>query len=261
MNQRLFLLKTITFVLFITGSLRSNAAPSPSNKLSWGASDPVYILLYNGFTALDVFGPHQMLTFLGPNHKIIFVSTEKNKIVTTDSDVQIVAQKMLSEISQKPGLFLVPGGTIGTIQAAKNPALLRLLQFASAKHWPIVSICTGSMILGKAGLLRGRHATGHWITRPFLTKFGAIRSDDRFVVDENILTSAGVSAGIDLGLKIVALEKGVEIAKKAQLDSEYDPMPPFDSGTPSKAGAAVVQSLQPEYADFLKQLEDLTKSK
>jgi cyclohexyl-isocyanide hydratase len=115
----------------------------------------------------------------------------------------------------------------------------------------VTSVCTGSLILGAAGLLQGRRATSHWVTRDLLSRFGAVPVEQRVVRDENVLTGAGVTAGLDFALTLAAEISGTAHAYKIQLVAEYDPEPPFDAGSPERAGAETTQALREMLAPFL----------
>lgn len=119
---------------------------------------------------------------------------------------------------------------------------------AASARW-VTAVCTGPLVLGAAGLLRGRRATTHWMSRDFLREFGAIPIEERVVVDGNIITGAGVTAGIDFALQIAAEIAGTEVAQAIQLSIEYDPQPPFDAGTPRRAPQAIVERAIAQAAD------------
>jgi transcriptional regulator GlxA family with amidase domain len=145
-------------------------------------------------------------------------------------------------------VFVVPGGVSGTFAAAKDPEILDWVREAHAGSRYSTSVCTGSLILGAAGLLKDSNATTHWSAKTFLEQMGATYKEERIVVADKIITAAGVSAGIDMALYVVGELVGPELAKVAQLSIEYDPQPPFDAGSPAKAGDAIVQRALEEFA-------------
>jgi transcriptional regulator GlxA family with amidase domain len=201
----------------------------------------IAILLYERMTALDAIGPYEVLAGM-PDARVRFVAREKG-VKRTDSGYALLnAEYSLDEVTA-PDILLVPGSPSpqGTM---KEEAVLEWLRHVHAQTRWTTSVCTGSMILGAAGLLRGRKATTHWMALDALRSFGAEPVKERFVQDGKLITAAGVSAGIDMALTLVALECGEAVAQGIQLMIEYDPRPPFDCGTPEKAPAAIVERLR-----------------
>ena len=143
----------------------------------------------------------------------------------------------------------VPGG-FGTIEAMEDPELLAQVRRLAASARYLMSVCTGSLVLGAAGLLVGKRATSHWAWRDSLAAFGATPESARVVRDGNIFTGGGVTAGIDCALTVMAEVAGAEYAQSVQLGLEYAPEPPFDSGRPERAPAAVVATTQRRFAPF-----------
>ncbi len=196
----------------------------------------IAIVTYPGFTALDMIGPYEVLRQL-PGAEVRFVWHEPGP-VTADSGVLVVgATHSLSE-TPSPDVVLVPGGPATPVHARDEALLDWLRGSARAAAWT-TSVCSGSVILAAAGLLEGRRATSHWLTVPALKAFGAIPvGDERIVRQGNIVTAAGVSAGLDLALWLAGEIAGEGRAKAIQLAIEYDPQPPYDCGHMSKASAA-----------------------
>lgn len=194
------------------------------------------IVVYPGFTALDFIGPYEVLRWL-PDAEVRFLWHEPGP-VTADSGVLVVgATHSLSE-TPSPDIILVPGG-MTTMEHARDETLLGWLRTAHQTATWTTSVCSGSVILAAAGLLNGKRATSHWMALTALKALGATPVGDQRVVREgNIVTSAGVSAGIDLALWLAGEIAGEERAKVIQLSMEYDPQPPFDSGHMSKASAS-----------------------
>lgn len=196
----------------------------------------VNILLFEGLTQLDMTGPYEVLAN-APGFTVDFVSKTRDP-VRCDRGLQFMPTQTLA--SALPcDLLVVPGGpgTDDAIVDAEWVAFTRK-QGLAAKY--LFGICTGSLLLGAAGLLRGKRASSHWRARELLARFGATPSEERMCVDGNIYTAGGVTSGIDMGLKVVAALCGEDVAKLIQLQIEYDPKPPFPGGTPTTSDPAVV---------------------
>ena len=189
----------------------------------------IAILLYEGFTALDAIGPYEVLSRL-PNAHLSFVAEAKGAVTIDTNRLALVASSSLDEVPE-PDLLLVPGGLQGTLDAAKNPALLDWIRHAHQHSRWTTSVCTGSLILGAAGVLQGLEATTHWYSRTWLDRYGATYTPERYVRRGKVVTAAGVSAGIDMALWLVSEIAGNQVAKTLQLAIEYDPAPPFDAGS------------------------------
>ena len=196
----------------------------------------IAIVLYPGFTALDFIGPYESLRWL-PDTEVRFVWHQPGP-VAADSAVLLVGATHSFDETPSPDVILVPGG-FSTFEHARDEVLLAWLRRASATATWTASVCSGSVILASAGLLEGKRATSHWAAVPTLRAFGVTPVGDERIVHsgEGIVTCAGVSAGIDLGLWLAAQIGGEDRAKAIQLSMEYDPQPPFDSGHMSKASA------------------------
>lgn len=197
----------------------------------------IAIMLYPGFTALDFIGPYESLHYL-PDADVRFVWHEPGP-VTADSGVLVVGATHSFDETPTPDLVLVPGG-FSTLQHARDEKVLDWVRRVHQGTQWTTSVCSGSVILAAAGLLEGKRATSHWAALPVLRTFGVEPVGDERIVDagERIVTAAGVSAGIDLGLWLAGRIGGEAKAKAIQLSMEYDPKPPFDSGHMSKASAA-----------------------
>ncbi|QFS89833.1 Isonitrile hydratase [Mycobacterium sp. THAF192] len=197
----------------------------------------IAIMLYPGFTALDFIGPYESLHYL-PDADVRFVWHEPGP-VTADSGVLVVGATHSFDETPAPDLVLVPGG-FSTLQHARDDKVLEWVRRVHRGTQWTTSVCSGSVILAAAGLLEGKRATSHWAALPVLRTFGVDPVGDERIVDagDRIVTAAGVSAGIDLGLWLAGRIAGEAKAKAIQLSMEYDPRPPFDSGHMSKASAA-----------------------
>ncbi|WP_371328034.1 DJ-1/PfpI family protein [Mycobacterium sp. 1423905.2] len=193
----------------------------------------IAFVAYPGFTALDMIGPYEVLRNL-PNADVRFVWHEAGPI-TADSGVLVIGATHSLAETASPDVILVPGGPSTPIHARDEKLLEWLRQAHRSASWT-TSVCSGSVILAAAGLLTDRRATSHWLTIPALKAFGAVPvADERIVHEGNIVTSAGVSAGLDLALWLAGQIGGENRARAIQLAIEYDPQPPFDSGHMSKA--------------------------
>ncbi|MEK1114033.1 DJ-1/PfpI family protein [Mycobacterium ulcerans] len=191
---------------------------------------------YPGFTALDMIGPYAVLRNL-PHAEVRFVWHDPGPI-TADSGVLVLGATHSLAETPAPDVVVVPGGPATPVHARDEKLLDWLRQAHRSASWT-TSVCSGLGNPGRGGLLKDRRATSHWLTIPALKAFGAIPvADKRIVQQDNIITSAGVSAGLDLGLWLAGQIGGESRAKAIQLALEYDPQPPFDSGHMSKASAS-----------------------
>jgi putative intracellular protease/amidase len=201
----------------------------------------IAIVLYPGFTALDFIGPYEVLRWL-PDAEVRLVWHEPGPI-TADSGVLVVGATHSFAETSSPDIILVPGG-FSTMEHARDEKLLDWVRQAHQTATWTASVCSGSIILAAAGLLEGKRATSHWAALSALKVMGVDAVGDQRIVavdsaaNNKIVTCAGVSAGIDLGLWLAAKIGGDGRAKVIQLSMEYDPQPPFDSGHMSKASAA-----------------------
>ncbi|MFJ4578039.1 DJ-1/PfpI family protein [Streptomyces echinatus] len=197
----------------------------------------IAIVLYDRFTALDAVGPYETLGRL-PDAETVFVAERTGPVRSDTGCLAITADRALAEVPS-PDLVVVPGGP-GQTPQMENPVLLDWLRAADATSTWTTSVCTGSLLLGAAGLLRGRRATSHWLALDLLREYGAEPTGERVVVDGKYVTAAGVSSGIDMGLTLLGVIAGDEHAQAVQLLTEYDPQPPYDAGSPRKAPAHLV---------------------
>ena len=197
----------------------------------------IAILIYDKLAALDAVGPYEVMRNV-PGWDVRFVAKEKGDIRTEDGTLGLVADYSLDEI-REPDIVLVPGGK-GSRPLLHDEELLQWLRDVDRVTKWTTSVCTGSLLLGAAGLLDGKRATGNWLVLEPLRQFGADPIGGRWVEDGKVITAAGVTAGIDMALHLVAQEVGPEVAQAVQLGIEYDPDPPFDSGSPEKAPPEIV---------------------
>ncbi len=194
-------------------------------------------LLFPGLTQLDLTGPVQFLTRL-PGAKVDLVWDSLDP-VPTDAGFSILPTATFAQVP-RADMLCVPGGmgVAGVIDHA--PALDWVRQVGGQAQW-VTSVCTGALVLGAAGLLLGYQATTHWAWHDLLALFGAEPVHARHVIDRNRASGGGVTAGIDFALALIAEIAGPDHARAVQLALEYDPAPPFDAGSPDKAGPALVQ--------------------
>ena len=189
--------------------------------------------LYPGFTALDFIGPYQVFSNL-PGEQVVLCTAEPG-IVSDDNGLLHLQVETGLDAVPAPDIVLVPGGPFASIDAAAASPLVDWLRTVHETTTWTTSVCTGALLLGAAGILEGRPATTHWLAYDRLAGCGASPTEQRVVIDGKVATAAGVSAGIDLGLTLVGKHWGDDVAQAIQLGIEYDPQPPYDSGSPSKA--------------------------
>jgi cyclohexyl-isocyanide hydratase len=198
------------------------------------------MLIFPKLTQLDMTGPYEVLARM-PNTKVHLVARSLDP-VTTDRGMQIVPTTTYAGCPPLD-VVMVPGGP-GQQDLMEDEAALSFLRKQAAQAKYVTSVCTGSLVLGAAGLLKGKRATCHWNALEHLTLLGAIPVSEKVVVDGNIVTGAGVTSGIDFALKLAAILEGEEVAREIQLGIEYDPEPPFDCGSPKKAPGEMVETLR-----------------
>jgi putative intracellular protease/amidase len=201
----------------------------------------IAFLLYDGFTALDAVGPYEVLSRI-PGAQVKFVASEPGSKATETHSLTMVADSSLADVPE-PEILVVPGG-FGTRRLLENQELLDWLRGAHEKTTWTTSVCTGSLLLGAAGILEGLRATSHWAVLDRLAEFGAIPTKERVVEEGKVVTAAGVSSGIDMGLRLAERIGGEDMAKAIQLGIEYDPDPPFDAGSPDSAPPELVELLK-----------------
>jgi len=201
----------------------------------------IAFLLYDGFTALDAVGPYEVLSRI-PGAQAKFVAFETGAKTTETHSLSMIADYSLDEVTE-PEILVVPGG-FGTRRLLEDQELMDWLRAAHEKTTWTTSVCTGSLLLGAAGILEGLRATSHWAVIDRLADFGAIPTRERVVEEGKVVTAAGVSSGIDMGLRLAERIGGEDLAKGIQLGIEYDPDPPFDAGSPDTAPPHIVELLK-----------------
>jgi putative intracellular protease/amidase len=201
----------------------------------------ITIPLFDRFTALDAVGPYEVLSRL-PGADVVFVAEQAGPVQTDTRALTLVAERPLAEVDGCD-VVVVPGGP-GTRQMLEPQPLHDWLRAIDATTQWTTSVCTGALLLGAAGLLDGLEATTHWSAFDTLASLGARPTERRVVPQGKVVTAAGVSAGIDMALWLAAQIAGDEVAKAIQLGIEYDPQPPFDSGSTAKAAPETLELLR-----------------
>ncbi|MBL9166005.1 MAG: DJ-1/PfpI family protein [Planctomycetaceae bacterium] len=220
-------------------------------------NEQVALLVYDGFTPLDLFGPHHLLMLMG-GAECCFVAATSD-LVTAEGGMKIVPTMTFADCPEKLSVLLVPGGSQGALEAMKDKQTRDFVASRGAQAEWVASVCTGSLILGAAGLLDGYKATSHWLVRDVLADLGATPVNERVVIDRNRITAAGVTAGIDLGLTLVGKYRGDSYAQAAQLFAEYDPQPPYDSGSCEKAPQEIVEILRTMHSPFADNAKEIAQ--
>jgi putative intracellular protease/amidase len=210
---------------------------------------PVVIVeaLYPGLTQLDFTGPHTIFSRLPRTTTV--VASERGGEIESDDGLVFARTKRLADI-ERCDLLFVPGGLAAT-DAMNDLAFMTEFKRLAAGAKYLTSVCTGSLVLGAAGLLRGKRAACHWAWRDMLLLFGAIPDESRVARDGDIITGGGVTAGIDFGLVVAAELAGEAFAQTLQLNIEYSPAPPFNSGRPEVASKEALEGARARYSKIL----------
>lgn len=198
----------------------------------------IAIVLFDRFTALDAVGPYEILS-RAPGAETVFVAERTGPVRNDSGSLSLVAERTLDDVPA-PDLVIVPGGP-GQSAQMENETLLGWLRTADATSTWTTSVCTGSLLLAAAGLLKGRRGTSHWLALGTLKDYGVEPAGERVVIDGKYVTAAGVSSGIDMGLTLLGRIAGERYAQSVQLLTEYDPQPPYDAGSPDKAPPELVE--------------------
>ncbi len=239
-----------------SAKVHAGSGPSPGAPPRV-AGEHIAMLLYPGFTALDFVGPYHFLGGIGAKVHLV---TNQPRLEPVPSDMGLAIQptSTMQDCPDKLTLLFVPGGTSGTIAAARDRRTVNFVRQRSVHARYVTSVCTGSLILGAAGLLRGKRATSHWSVVPALSRFGAIPTRERVVRDGKLITGGRVSAGMDFGANVVAEMRGQKAAEAGILMAEYAPEPPFPTGTIDTAPPELVALLEAGLADFIKEASALS---
>ncbi len=202
----------------------------------------IVIAIYDGVTHLDFTGPHQFLARV-PGARVSVASVDGSPVAA--DGLTFSNLEKLTEIHECD-ILVVPGGS--DVNAIQDPPFMEAIRRLAGVSRYIVSVCTGSLILGAAGLLTGKRAASHWAWRDVLTLYGATPDDRRVVRDGNVFTGGGVTAGIDVALTVVSEIFGAQLAQSLQLALEYAPAPPFQSGRPELAAPDILEQIRSRYA-------------
>jgi cyclohexyl-isocyanide hydratase len=231
----------------IDRAMRATMGPGPRLQIA--------MLVYPQFTALDLIGPHTFLAGI-MNADVHLVWKTKDPVPLDRGGTALLPTMTLAECPRDLDVLFVPGGLSGTAAVMRDDTILDFVADRGSRAKYVTSVCTGSLVLGCAGLLKGYRATSHWATRDVLPILGAIPVNERVVEDRNRLTGAGVTSGMDFGLVLSAKLASRTYAEMLQLINEYDPQPPFHAGTPSQAGTAMTDHLRELLAGALAKTTD-----
>jgi len=224
----------------------------------WG-QEQVAMVLYPKFTALDLVGPHYFFACMF-GAKVHLVTTETDlSPVMSDLGLAITPTMTMADTPKDLDVLFVPGGTEGTLSVMGRADTMAWIKDRASRAKHITSVCTGSMVLAKAGLLKGKKATSHWVTREILADFGAIPTNERVVRDGNILTGAGVSAGLDFAIALVEQLRGRAYAEALVLQGEYAPEPPIKGGTLATTSEPVGQMMSDMFAPVAEMFRAMAK--
>ena len=199
------------------------------------------IVLFDRFTALDAVGPYEVLSSL-PGAEVVFAAHMPGPVANEKGTLRLTADAALADVL-RPDVIVVPGGP-GQNAHMADEALLGWLRAADSGSAWTTSVCTGSLLLASAGLLKGRRAATHWLAMDMLAGLGAVQATGRVVTDGKYMTAAGVSAGIDMALALAGKLAGDAVAQSVQLALEYDPQPPYQAGSPATAPPAITGALR-----------------
>jgi len=236
--------------------------PQPSHAMSsipasWTRHDQIAMLVYPKMTALDLIGPQYMFASL-MGAKVHLVGKSLIPVIS-DTGVAITPTVTFENCPKDVTVLFAPGGTEGTFAAMQDSDTRSFMADRGSRATYVTSVCTGSLILGAAGLLKGYKATSHWAARAVLADFGAIPTDSRVVHDRNRITGAGVTAGLDFGLQMIAELRDTNYAENIQLLCEYDPHPPFNAGSMRTAPTAVQSTMGSMLSGFTTRAHELAK--
>lgn len=208
----------------------------------------VIALVHPGMILLDLVGPLTCFKMMMAN---VHLAWKNREPVRTDVGVTVAPTASFAECPEGADILFVPGGLGGTTAMMEDDEVVGFLRSRGGRSRYVTSVCTGSLLLGAAGLLKGRRATSHWYTRDLLPLFGSTPGEQRVVEDGNVITGAGVTAGIDFGLTLAARLGDENAARSIGLLLEYDPEPPFAAGSPQKAGPVLTAQVRAKRAQAI----------
>jgi cyclohexyl-isocyanide hydratase len=217
--------------------------------------EKIVLVAYPGMTALDMLGPQTIFCcMIGAT---VMIAAQTRDPVTSDTGLKLIPDVDFDSCPRDVDLFLLPGGLDGTTAAMKDRRTIEFVGELGAHSKYVTSVCTGSLILGTAGLLKGYRATSHWVGVHMLRNFGATPVQERVVVDRNRITGAGVTAGMDMALTVVEMLRGKEYAQMVALLTEYDPAPPVHTGSPRTARAKLTEMARDRFEDWLRDTQSV----
>jgi putative intracellular protease/amidase len=219
--------------------------------LNMHGAEKIAMVCYEGMTMLDLVGPQYFFASLMGAQVQLVTQDPEMKPIKGDTGFAILPTATFDTCPADLDVLFVGGGTMGTVRAMEDNAFIDFIADRGSRAKHITSVCTGSLILGQAGLLKGKKATSHWATRHLLPEFGAAEVNARVVQDGNVLTGAGVSAGLDFALALVGVLRGRPYAEALQLQGEYSPEPPFEAGTPETIDPALGTPMHEMFASAL----------
>lgn len=230
------------------------------NGLQMHGQEQVAMLLYPNFTALDFVGPH--FFFAGMMGATVHLVTNQKTLapVVSDHGLGITPTVRMDDCPEALTVLFTPGGSQGTIDAMKDAATREFMSERAKQAQFITSVCTGSLLLAASGLLQGKRATSHWAVRDMLGEFDAIPVNQRVVADGNVITGAGVSAGLDFAITLVEKLRGRAYAQMLMLAAEYSPQPPIKGGTADSTDAAIVKPIGVMFIPMRLQIKEIALS-
>jgi cyclohexyl-isocyanide hydratase len=260
-DRRTALLMAVLAPLAASRGLRAepSATVTPGHDMSgmpasWSRPDSIAMLCYPRMTILDLIGPQYMFaSLMGASVHLVAKTRDP---ITSDTGVTIVPSATFDECPRDLTVLFVPGGTDGTLAAMRDDATRDFVADRGSRARYVTSVCTGALVLGAAGLLEGYRATTHWAALETLPDFGATPIAERVVRDRNRITGAGVTAGLDFGLTMVAELRDEAYAQGVQLICEYDPAPPFNAGSTRTAPPEVKAMMEQMFVSFPGQVRD-----
>lgn len=246
----------------VAETARANLAHERLSNMSgmrMHGDEQVAMLLYPNFTALDLVGPHFL--FAGMMGAKVHLVTNQSTLapVVSDQGLGITPTMRMQDCPANLTVLFTPGGSQGTVEAMKDAATRRFMAERAATADFVTSVCTGSLLLAASGLLRGKRATSHWAVRDLLADFGAKPVNERVVVDGNVVTGAGVSAGIDFAITLVERLRGRPYAEMMMLAAEYAPQPPIEGGTVERTPAPIGDSMRGMFAPIAAQVSAMAR--
>jgi cyclohexyl-isocyanide hydratase len=249
-------LLTVAGLALAPALAQSTTSETPRRQSERFSGPPIAMLIYPEMTALDLVGPHHFLGATGARIELVTTGTDLRP-VPSDLGLAIQPTATFETSPDDLTLLFVPGGTRGTIAAARDSRTLAFVRDCASRAQYVTSVCTGSLVLGAAGVLRHKRATSHWIVRDLLSQFEAIPTQGRVVRDGNVITGGGVAAGLDFGLTLAAELAGPDAAEGILLVSEYDPEPPFLGGAPETARPEIVEAVRGGLSRFVAEARTL----